>query len=585
MAKGWGSIRSTSGPTVPGATVKVYLAGTSTLASIFSDAALSVAIDQTNNPVMTDADGTYEFYVATGTYKIVGTKDTLTFTEDNVDIGYSVPAARTISTTSPLTGGGDLSDNRTLAFDFSTDESVTGQWTLADPLLKGPVHDVRAYGATGDGVADDTVEIQAALDAVGAAGGGSVLIPLGQFNISATLTVPSNVLVQGVGYGSRVHMTVADTQMFLCQATHNVGFSSLRLTGQGGFTTPGSGAIRLGLGSVGNGCDDSWVFGCWLEGVSNCGITIGSESNRCRIVNTYIDQAGEEGIYLLGSNCAVIGCVSDNNGEAGIKVRGSQVLVTDNLFRGNTQFGILVTTASFAVVVSGNVCSDNGTDGIRLADSATDALIAGNVCTGNSQAADDTHSNISINGASVARVCLIGNVCRDGGGAAQPKYGIGIVNGTGTIVGDNDLYDGGRTAQYNDAGTNTQGIHLKARQQAATSATTINASTDADITGCSISVTPLQSQTVVVYATANVTRVVADTLILTLDVNGADQSGQLVIADAGRQTVSGAWVLTLVGGTAYTIKLEGKVQTGTGGDFTVHETHTKLVLTPAGGPA
>lgn len=41
------------------------------------------------------------------------------------------------------------------------------------------VYDVRAFGATGDGVTKDTAAIQAAIDAAGSAGGGEVRVPAG----------------------------------------------------------------------------------------------------------------------------------------------------------------------------------------------------------------------------------------------------------------------------------------------------------------------------------------------------------------------------------------------------------------------
>jgi hypothetical protein len=55
------------------------------------------------------------------------------------------------------------------------------------------------YGAVGDGVADDTAAIQAALDAVGAAGGGVVYVPAGTYLISSDLTIPDKVFLVGAG--------------------------------------------------------------------------------------------------------------------------------------------------------------------------------------------------------------------------------------------------------------------------------------------------------------------------------------------------------------------------------------------------
>lgn len=53
------------------------------------------------------------------------------------------------------------------------------------------------YGATGNGVADDTVAIQSALAAAGANGGGIVYLPAGQYHVTNTLDVPSGVELRG----------------------------------------------------------------------------------------------------------------------------------------------------------------------------------------------------------------------------------------------------------------------------------------------------------------------------------------------------------------------------------------------------
>jgi hypothetical protein len=49
--------------------------------------------------------------------------------------------------------------------------------------LVGPVANVQGFGAKGDGVADDTTAIQAAIDSVASRGGGTVYIPAGTYRI------------------------------------------------------------------------------------------------------------------------------------------------------------------------------------------------------------------------------------------------------------------------------------------------------------------------------------------------------------------------------------------------------------------
>ena len=60
------------------------------------------------------------------------------------------------------------------------------------------------YGAVGNGVANDTSAIQAALDAAQTAGGGTVYFPKGTYLVSSALTVHALVSLQGDGPGASI---------------------------------------------------------------------------------------------------------------------------------------------------------------------------------------------------------------------------------------------------------------------------------------------------------------------------------------------------------------------------------------------
>jgi hypothetical protein len=62
---------------------------------------------------------------------------------------------------------------------------------------------VKDFGAVGDGVADDTAAIQAAIDAVASLGGGSVYIPRGNYLLNTGLTIPTSFTdITGDGFTS-----------------------------------------------------------------------------------------------------------------------------------------------------------------------------------------------------------------------------------------------------------------------------------------------------------------------------------------------------------------------------------------------
>lgn len=79
---------------------------------------------------------------------------------------------------------------------------------IPDPFIAtlvdqgGQTFNVKAYGAVGDGVTDDTAAIQAAINALPAVGG-VVFLPTGIYRINAPLTVTKDsVIIEGAGIGN-----------------------------------------------------------------------------------------------------------------------------------------------------------------------------------------------------------------------------------------------------------------------------------------------------------------------------------------------------------------------------------------------
>lgn len=136
------TVRSARGHVISGARITVYLDGTTTLATIYTEKTGSTT---SANPVVAGSDGSYKFFAAPGFYKL------------SIAAGGYNPTTITSIT---LAGVADL--------------------------------DVTMYGARGDGVTDDTAAIQAAFDAVETAGGGSVYLPTGTYLLGTTQTATSS---------------------------------------------------------------------------------------------------------------------------------------------------------------------------------------------------------------------------------------------------------------------------------------------------------------------------------------------------------------------------------------------------------
>jgi hypothetical protein len=185
----------------------------------------------------------------------------------------------------------------------------------------GPTVNVKAYGATGDGVTDDTAAVQAACTAAN-----GVFFPSGTYKVTSPITLKSNNMVFGEGASSVILYTGTATSQGALYA--NSGSASTyveNLVVQN---------IKI-LGTVATAGFSEFVHLISFSGVRNCLI------DNCEIVGfrgdgIYIgsgDLAGQErhNIDVTISNCYIDGVNNDNRNGVSV-IDGTSVTIENNYF-------------------------------------------------------------------------------------------------------------------------------------------------------------------------------------------------------------------------------------------------------------
>ncbi|EJR88122.1 right-handed parallel beta-helix repeat-containing protein [Bacillus cereus] len=82
----------------------------------------------------------------------------------------------------------------------------TNPRSLAKSLSEREIN-VKDFGAKGDGISDDTIPTQNAINYLSTLGGGIVRIPSGKFKINSSISIPSNIQLLGVGHSTIIDAT------------------------------------------------------------------------------------------------------------------------------------------------------------------------------------------------------------------------------------------------------------------------------------------------------------------------------------------------------------------------------------------
>lgn len=311
-----------------------------------------------------------------------------------IDAAAAIGSLRTIGTGALQAGAGDLaptSDQKAALVGTDGTPSASNEYvTNSDPRLVAPTpifYNVKDYGALGDGATNDTVAIQAALDALEVTGG-TLVFPAGTYitnTAGGILTLTLNA-VAGLGYaiwgigGATLEADLSMETVLLCigGATNTLVIRDLSIT-RVGATTTNVNFHGLQISPPSNGVPG--FTGVLLENV-HC--------------------SGHEGWGILTLNLfnmQIVNCSGIGNLVGGLGIgSGGSVVVSGGRYNDNissdgaSDYGIAFYTGSAAfptptmgALVTGVEANGNGRKGIDV-HHGRGIKIIGNTCIGNGSA-------------------------------------------------------------------------------------------------------------------------------------------------------------------------------------------------------
>ena len=343
------------------------------------------------------------------------------------------------------------------AAQVSYNEGGTGAVTTTVEAKLQESVSVKDFGAVGNGTTDDTVAIQAALNAVAGSGLTLVFPPSTSFyRITTTLYPKSYTTIWGYGAEIKNTGTSVFTMIWALgsagSANYLTDINIFGLTVDSNGTTLDSGGSGIG----GSFCNNLRIRDCTVKNSWLQGIFFARGGKNCWIESNYIERAWGDGIHIgdqySGETLESIWIDSNqvyNSFDDGIGVTGSAHLVwiTNNKVDTTTAAAGIDLSGCYQTYVQGNYVTNYGQIGIRVERFNTaqtfDIEILDNIIDGPpvNQAAinlfgpNNTDINTFANNPITIRGNWIKNVTNTG------TYGI-FVTGAGMVTIDSNFIQG-----------------------------------------------------------------------------------------------------------------------------------------------
>lgn len=368
---------------------------------------------------------------------------------------------------------------------------LTGDLTVSGELIANGITDwinAKTFGATGDGVTDDTADLQAAINATPM--GGICYIPNGDYRISAPLVVPPGVTVMMPHSNLMAVPGITDVPCRLRLLPTFTGAAAILFLNQadGGYATIPAEHRLINIMIDGSAYTATAVDGIQAKGnIQNIcmhGVTIRYMSGNgiytdiggdgvfpysWRLYRVMVDNNDGHGFaFNVMTDITMFDCQSIGNGANGFQLRNlanSQFTLCRAEWCGNHGYNFTGDwgqgAGAGALVMTGCSTDRNGWDGLHIESTGTTPIIFNGLMLRrdgrNNGAGGGGFAALTAVGATtpivVTGLTVYPGTDDQGTGTPSPEIGVNIITGTDVFVLDDAFLQPATTPLVND-GTN-----------------------------------------------------------------------------------------------------------------------------------